>query len=50
MGSTKKLPILFVVEDNNLSILTKKKIRRNWHMHDVARSFKMKGFEITDES
>ena len=47
-ASTKKLPILFVVEDNNLSILTKKKIRRNWHMHDVAKSFKMKGFEITD--
>lgn len=48
-ASTKKLPILFIVEDNNLSILTKKKIRRNWHMHDVARSFKMKGFEIDDE-
>tara|TARA_Y100000768_G_C23976013_1_gene683130 strand:- start:817 stop:1650 length:834 start_codon:yes stop_codon:yes gene_type:complete len=47
-ASTKKLPILFVVEDNNLSILTEKKVRRNWHMHDVARSFKMKGFEISD--
>lgn len=48
-ASTKKLPILFVVEDNNLSILTKKKIRRNWHMHEVAKSFKMKGFEINDD-
>ena len=47
-ASTKKLPILFVVEDNNLSILTEKKIRRNWHMHDVAKSFKMKGFNIDD--
>ena len=47
-ASTKNLPILFVVEDNNLSILTEKKIRRNWHMHDVAKSFKMKGFEIND--
>ena len=27
-ASTKKLPILFIVEDNNLSILTKKKVRR----------------------
>jgi len=27
-ASTKNLPILFVVEDNNLSILTEKKIRR----------------------
>ena len=48
-ASTKKLPILFIVEDNNLSILTKKKVRRNWNMHDVAKSFKMKGFEINDD-
>ncbi len=48
-ASTKKLPILFIVEDNNLSILTEKKIRRNWNMHDVAKSFKMKGFEINDD-
>ncbi len=47
-ASTKKLPILFVVEDNNLSILTKKKIRRNWNIHDVAKSFKMDGHEIDD--
>jgi|TARA_B110000027_G_C16059903_1_gene273933 acetoin:2,6-dichlorophenolindophenol oxidoreductase subunit alpha len=48
-ASTKKLPILFIVEDNNLSILTEKKIRRNWNIHDVAKSFKMKGFEINDD-
>ncbi len=48
-ASTKKLPILFIVEDNNLSILTEKKVRRNWNMHDVARSFKMKAFEINDD-
>ncbi len=48
-ASTKRLPILFVVEDNNLSILTEKKVRRNWNMHDVAKSFKMKGFEINDD-
>ncbi len=47
-ASTKKLPILFIVEDNNLSILTEKKIRRNWNMHDVAKSFKMKAFNISD--
>lgn len=47
-ASTKKLPILFIVEDNNLSILTEKKIRRNWNMHDVARSFKMKGYDLND--
>ena len=48
-ASTKRLPILFIVEDNNLSILTEKKVRRNWNMHDVAKSFKMKGFEINDD-
>lgn len=48
-ASTKKLPILFIVEDNNLSILTEKKIRRNWNMHEVAKSFKMKGYNISDD-
>ena len=48
-ASTKKLPILFVVEDNNLSILTEKRIRRNWNMHEVAKSFKMKGYDIDDD-
>ena len=36
-ASFKKLPILFVVEDNNMSIKTEKKIRRHWEMSDVAR-------------
>jgi pyruvate dehydrogenase E1 component alpha subunit len=48
-ASTKKLPIVFVVEDNNLSILTEKKIRRNWEMDDVARAFKMKAWNISDD-
>jgi TPP-dependent pyruvate/acetoin dehydrogenase alpha subunit len=47
-ASTKKLPILFIVEDNNLSILTEKRIRRNWEMDDVAKAFKMKGHNIDD--
>ena len=47
-ASTKNLPILFVVEDNNLSILTEKKMRRNWEMDDVAKSFKMKAHNIND--
>ena len=47
-ASTKNLPILFVVEDNNLSILTEKKVRRNWEMDDVAKAFKMRGFNIED--
>ena len=47
-ASTKKLPILFIVEDNNLSILTKKKVRRNWDIHKLARSLNINGFNITD--
>jgi pyruvate dehydrogenase E1 component alpha subunit len=47
-ASTKNLPILFIVEDNNLSILTEKKIRRNWEMDDVAKAFKMPGYNIED--
>mgnify|MGYP003138951966 CR=1 FL=1 len=48
-ASTKKLPILFIVEDNNLSILTEKRVRRNWEMHDVAKSFNMKAYNISDD-
>jgi len=48
-ASTKNLPILFVVEDNNLSILTEKKVRRNWEMDDVAKAFKMQAYSIEDE-
>ena len=48
-ASTKNLPILFIVEDNNLSILTEKRIRRNWEMSDIARGFKMEGHNISDD-
>ena len=48
-ASTKILPILFVVEDNNLSILTEKKVRRNWEMHDVAQGMHVKSFNISDD-
>tara|TARA_R100001082_G_scaffold110143_1_gene89128 strand:+ start:3155 stop:3988 length:834 start_codon:yes stop_codon:yes gene_type:complete len=47
-ASTKNLPILFIVEDNNLSILTEKKVRRNWEMADVAKAFNMKAYDIKD--
>lgn len=48
-ASTKNLPILFVVEDNNLSILTEKKIRRNWDMHELARAYKIEAYDIEDD-
>ena len=37
------------MEDNNLSILTKKKVRRNWEMSEVAKSFKMNGHQLDDD-
>jgi pyruvate dehydrogenase E1 component alpha subunit len=48
-AATKNLPILFVVEDNNLSILTEKKIRRSWEMDTVAKSFGMRAHNIPDD-
>ena len=48
-ASTKNIPLITIVEDNNLSILTEKKVRRNWEMSDVAKSFKMQGYNIDDD-
>jgi TPP-dependent pyruvate/acetoin dehydrogenase alpha subunit len=48
-ASTKNLPILFIVEDNNLSILTEKKMRRNWDMDKIALGFNMKASNINDD-
>ena len=45
---TKNLPILFVVEDNNLSILTEKSVRRNWTMDNVAKGFGVDAIDTTD--
>ncbi len=46
--SVKNIPLLTVVEDNNLSILTEKKVRRNWEIHDVAKSFNIESYNIED--
>ena len=46
---TKNLPILFIVEDNNLSILTEKIVRRNWNIHEVARGFGLEAYDISDD-
>lgn len=48
-AATKKAPVLFVCEDNNLSILTPVSSRRNWNMTDVARSLGMPAADITDD-
>ena len=48
-ASTKNLPILFIVEDNNLSILTEKKMRLNWEMDKIALGFRMEAANINDD-
>jgi len=48
-ASSKNLPILFVVEDNDLSILTKKSVRRKWSIVEVARSFGIESYDIIDD-
>lgn len=45
----KNLPMLFICEDNNLSVLTTVDVRRNWKISDVAKSFGMKTIEIADD-
>jgi pyruvate dehydrogenase E1 component alpha subunit len=46
---TKNAPVLFVCEDNNLSILTEKKVRRSWEITEVARGFGIEAKEIRDK-
>jgi len=48
-ASTKELPIWYLIEDNNYSILTEKKIRRNWEISDVASGFKLLSYNIQDD-
>lgn len=38
-AASKNVPVLFVCEDNDLSILTKKAVRRSWGLVEVARGF-----------
>ena len=47
--SKKRLPILFVVDDNNYAVLTKKDDRRDWKAKDLARALKIKAFDIKDD-
>lgn len=46
---THKLPVLFVCEDNDLSILTPTKVRRSWSMTNVAKALGMPGVDIADD-
>ena len=48
-AATKKLPVLFLCEDNGLSILTPVATRRSWSIVDVAKSLGMRAADITDD-
>lgn len=48
-AATHKLPILYVCEDNDLSILTPIKDRRNWNVYDVASAMGLKTASIVDD-
>jgi acetoin:2,6-dichlorophenolindophenol oxidoreductase subunit alpha len=46
---TKKLPVLFVCEDNDLSILTRTPVRRSWTICGLARGLGLPAVDITDD-
>lgn len=48
-ASTKKAPVLFICEDNDLSILTPVSTRRNWSLVDVCQAYRMEAVDITDD-
>lgn len=48
-AATQRLPILFVVEDNGLSILTETKVRRSWSIEHVARGFGLSANAVSDD-
>ena len=48
-AASRRLNILFVCEDNDLSVLTPTETRRDWQITDVAGSFGLDTIEITDD-
>jgi len=46
---TKKLPVLFVCEDNDLSILTRTAVRRSWTLCGLAQGLGLPAVDITDD-
>ena len=48
-AATHKLPVMFVCEDNNLSIMTTVDVRRRWSLTKVAEALGMRSIDITDD-
>jgi len=47
-AGSNSIPLLLICEDNDLSILTPKKVRRTWRVENVARAFDCQAADITD--
>jgi acetoin:2,6-dichlorophenolindophenol oxidoreductase subunit alpha len=47
--SRNNLPILFICEDNNLSVLTERKVRREWDVKNVAEAFGLRAYDFADD-
>ncbi|MBI2118325.1 MAG: hypothetical protein HYT97_01710 [Elusimicrobia bacterium] len=48
-AATKKLPVLLVCEDNDLSILTHVSTRRSWSIVEIAKGLGMQAVDIADD-
>ena len=48
-AATKRVPVLFVCEDNDRSILTPVATRRSWSLVEVARALGMTAVDIADD-
>lgn len=48
-AATKRLPVLFVCEDNDLSILTPTRVRRNWTLCGLAAGLGLPAVDISDD-
>jgi pyruvate dehydrogenase E1 component alpha subunit len=48
-AASRGLHVLFVCEDNDLSVLTPTVDRRTWQLHEVARGFGMPAEDIADD-
>ncbi|MBI4023332.1 MAG: hypothetical protein HY360_00020 [Verrucomicrobia bacterium] len=48
-AATHNLKVLFVCEDNDLSVLTPTSDRRSWEIHEVARSFGIRAVDVADD-
>jgi acetoin:2,6-dichlorophenolindophenol oxidoreductase subunit alpha len=48
-AATHSLKILFVCEDNDLSVLTETQVRRNWEIVEIVKSLGIKAIDVADD-